>query len=177
MEKFLSEGSRSKRQVISLALSTGILPKKEDFSKFFRSKHRSFWRLPNKQKHGHEEIYWGHGNIKISREWRDGKLEGLEIFYDRIDRSSRIKTNWKEGKMHGERFVFGATFTSEQFWKNGALVLSTSKDGLGQVTCKRMGSTEYIFYGGTLRSIFDRKTNRFWSFGQDGSVQRLQFAE
>ncbi|AMQ10920.1 MORN repeat-containing protein [Brazilian marseillevirus] len=173
MENFL----QSRRQVLSFALSTGNIPKEEDHIKFFRSNHRSFWRLPNGQKHGHEEIYWGNGSIKISREWKRGKLEGLETLYDRRRERVRIRTNWKGGRMHGERSIFGLTFTTEQYWKEGVLVCSVSKSNGGNVTCKKFGHTEYIFRMERLAFIVDRKRDFLWEFGEDGSVHKHNSVE
>ncbi|AHA45939.1 MORN repeat-containing protein [Insectomime virus] len=126
MEEFLVGSHRSKRQILSFALATGIPPKKENHIKFFRSKHRSFWRLPNGKKHGPEETYWEDGSIKTSRMWENGKLHGLETLYDVGGERVRIRTNWKDGKFHGKRSIISLTSEIEQFWEEGILAHAKS---------------------------------------------------
>ncbi|BAU80277.1 hypothetical protein A9K97_gp074 [Tokyovirus A1] len=165
MEEFLN-----KREALVFAVATLCSPKKERFLKFHSSKHREFWLLPNKKKHGPEKIFCGEV-VTSERTWKNGLLHGEETLYTEKGRMFGMRT-WRDGIRHGKTLRIEKAYTSEKWWENGELVYDkcTSDDLLHIFLA---GTTTTYRKDGTISRIYSRSFGGIaWNFSEEGSVRR-----
>lgn len=166
MEEFLR-----KRESLLFAITTCIFPKKERFLRFFSSKEREFWRLPNGKKHGKEKIFRGEV-LSSERMWEDGFLEGEEAVFDRRGGISRTMT-WKKGKKHGRDFRKRGDDSIEYWWENGkrAHGRCTSLEGQLLHITHWGTTTTYKENGAILRIYSAGSRGIIWRFTEEGEVK------
>nr|WQM86804.1 hypothetical protein [Marseillevirus cajuinensis] len=165
MEEFLK-----KRETTSFSVATGELPKPERFLKFCKSEHREFWLLPNKKKHGPENILFD-GTVTSQRTWKQGFLHGPETNFTYCGKRYEIRT-WKEGVRHGLSTRFYKTRTTENWWEEGKLLYGKSWSHIEGRTllAYNLGTLTTYRTDGTISRISSEKI--MWSFYPDGRVTR-----
>nr|WNL50483.1 MORN repeat containing protein [Marseillevirus sp.] len=166
MESFLK-----KRDAVRYFIATSPETDKKIFLKSFKTKHRSFLRLPNGKKHGYEELYFWNGNVKLTRIWKEGVLDGLETLYD--DEGSVVSTTeWKDNKRHGDYYAISAILEVKKHYVNGKSVCGSSRRINEDFICKTNGDTSFCYTNGKLTQIYVKKSRGFllWKFFGDGRV-------
>lgn len=166
MESFLK-----KRDAVCYLIATNSGTNKNLFLKFFKTKDRSFSRLPNGKKHGYEELYFWNGNVKLTRTWKDGLLNGLETLYD--DEGSIVSTTeWKDNKRHGDYYAISSLLEVKKHYVDGKSVCGSSRHINEDFICKTNGDTSFCYTNGKLTQIYVKKSHGFllWKFFEDGRV-------
>lgn len=158
-----------KSEALSFAVATNILPEKKRFLKLYKSEHREFWLLPNRKKHGPENILVN-GVITSRRTWENGYLHGEETNFTREGKVYETRS-WKGGVRHGKTTKVYYDRTSEKWWEDGKLVhgICVSKNGNIWSTFY-WGTSTYYREDGTISMLHSR--NSWWSFSPEGKVRR-----
>nr|WNL49713.1 MORN repeat containing protein [Marseillevirus sp.] len=164
MEEFLE-----KRESLTFAIASQSVPRKERFLKFYRSKHREFWLLPNKKKHGPEKIF--HGGITTSeRTWKDGFLHGEETNFTYSGKMYEMRT-WRNGVRHGKTVRLQSDSISTNWWEDGKLVHGSCFSNDGEfMHALRWGTLFSYRSDGNISRIYSKGI--FWKFSAEGHVKR-----
>ncbi|AMQ10914.1 hypothetical protein [Brazilian marseillevirus] len=164
MQEFLE-----KKESLSFAVATIILPRKERFLKFYKSEHREFWLLPNRKKHGPEKIL-SNGIATSRRTWEDGFLHGEERNFTHEGKLYEVRS-WKRGVRHGTSFRYYNDRTSENWWEDGKLVHGTCTSKKGNIySTLHWGTATSYREDGTILRVYSK--NSWWSFSEEGKVKR-----
>lgn len=160
----------AKREALCFAVASGIFPKKENFLRNVKKKEREYFSLPNGKKHGQEKI-WKRGALTNTRNFSEGKLDGLEVLFN-TDGSKIGTIEWVNGVKHGltVRF-FPSGQIRRRWWKNGLCVYETLTESDGRISSKTQhGTTIVTDEEGVFQRLFD-DSGIVWSFSRGRQPQ------